>query len=113
MNFKTVLINNKCTLSYENGWMNIDENKEFLDDISTLIINSLQVVISSCLLNEISKRKINLIFTDEHKNPNILLMRMNDNSLSAKRLNEQIAFDQEKKDIIWRLIIRNKILMQK
>ena len=113
MSFKTILINTKSTLSYENGWMTINKNKEFLDDVSTLIINTLQVIISACLLNEISKRRINLIFTDEYKNPNILLMRMNDNSLFAKRLNEQIVFEQGKKDIIWRLIIRNKILMQK
>lgn len=109
---KTIVISSKANLSFDNGWMLINIEKEYLDDVSTIVINSLQINITSYLINEIIKRKINLVFTDECKLPSSILTRLYDNSFAPKRLQSQISYSKKKKDYVWMIIVKNKIKMQ-
>ena len=117
MGYKTLTINDKKELSYENGWLIIknDDNEycEFLDDISVLIINSLEIRITSFLLNEINKRNINLIFTDEKKCQSTILFSLYSNTFQAKRYMSQVKYNKQFKDYVWMKIVKNKIKMQK
>lgn len=55
MPFKNIVIDNKCNLSYIEGNMLITKDdivsKVFLDNINSIIVNSLEVTITAYLVN--------------------------------------------------------------
>lgn len=113
MAFRTVSINNRCKLSYSLNYMivrKIDEEKRiFLDDIRLLIINSLEVTITTALMNELSKRKVKLILCNEKCNPECELVSYQNNFYSYRKIKEQINFPLERKENLWTRIIYEKI----
>lgn len=116
MSYKKIIINSKADLSYCDGWLVINkdnnENREYLSDISAIVINSLEVNITTFLINELTKRDINLIFTDEKKNPASSLIPFYGSCMQVKKYNFQLSINEAEKDYVWMLIVKNKIMMQ-
>lgn len=72
MSWRTVVITNRCKLDTKLGFMVIrseDTKRILLDEISVLVIENAGIAITGCLLNELAKRKIKVIFCDEKHNP--------------------------------------------
>ena len=63
MNFRVVYIANPCSLNFKNNSLVVK------NDISTILIDNLQVNISAFLLSKISESKIVLIVVDERHLP--------------------------------------------
>ena len=109
MGFRTVVVSSHSKLEYSLNYLvfkTINEVKRInINEIQTLIIESTSVSITSALLIELMKQKIKVIFCDEKKNPNSELV-------SCKRINEQINWNQESKNLVWKEIIKEKILQQ-
>lgn len=116
MPFRTVIVSSHSKLEYSLNYLvykTVDDIKRIqLDEIHTLIIESTQVSITSALLSELMNKKIKVIFCDEKRNPVSELIPYYGDSISTRRINEQINWKQEIKDAIWQAIIKEKILNQ-
>ena len=113
MAFRNIIINNRCKLSYSMNCLIIrkleDEAKICLDEIRLIVVNNLQVSITTALISELSKHKIKIIFCNEKNNPECEMVSYQNNYYSYRKLKEQINFTPELKDNVWSLIIKEKI----
>lgn len=116
MSFRTVVISNQSKLNYKNRFLVVkqdnDEKYIHLSEIDTIIVDSIAVSISSYLLKELSDNKINIIFCDERHNPFGELSSYYSSHNSSKKIQKQINWTKENKDLIWQSIIKNKIINQ-
>jgi CRISPR-associated endonuclease Cas1 subtype II len=115
MGFRTIVIQKRCKLSLELNSLVIRSDSELrvhLGEISTLIIENTGVAITTALLVEMSKRNINVLMCDEKRNPSFSIMPIYGAHNSSGRIAEQINWDQESKDELWRLIVSEKIHQQ-
>lgn len=116
MAFRTVVIDTHSKLEYSLNYLVFrtpDVTKKLLlDEMHTLIISSTAVSLTTSLINELSKRKIKLIFCDEKHNPSCELMSIYGNSNSSRRIKEQLNWTPEISNVVWQLIIKRKIKNQ-
>ena len=116
MSFRTVVISNQSKLNYKNRFLVVkqdnDEKYIHLSEIDTIIVDSIAVSISSYLLKELSDSKINIIFCDEKHNPFGELSSYYSSHNTSKKIQKQINWSKENKDLIWQSIIKNKIINQ-
>lgn len=115
MSFRTVVISNKCKLSYKNNYMlikNENLNMVHLSEINTVVIDTNLVSITSPLLCEMMERKIKIIFCDERHNPKGEVVPYYGSHNTSKRITSQIKWKQNIKDIVWKEIIAQKIKNQ-
>ena len=115
MSWRTVVITNKCKLSYKNNYLIIrkEDNKMIhLSEVGTIIIDSTLVSITSYLLAELVKRKIKVVFCDERRNPISELIPLYGSHNTSKKILKQIKWDETTKAMIWSKIVKNKIKNQ-
>lgn len=115
MGFRTIVIGSRCKLETKLNYLVCkgDEVKRvFLDEISTIIIHSTAVVISLALLNELVKRNIKVVICNEKHNPSAELMPYYGSYNNSYKLKQQLKWNDDTKQIVWTIIIRNKIINQ-
>ena len=116
MGFRTVIISSHSKLELSMNYLvfkTIDEVKRInISEIQTVIIETTAVSVTSALLAELIRQKIKVIFCDEKRNPISELIPYFGDSISYKRINEQIMWEKEIKDKIWKVIIEEKIKQQ-
>lgn len=116
MSFRTVAIEKRSKLDLRMGYLVIRQNDEtiriFLDEINTLIIENPACCITGCLLAELVKQKIKVIFCDEKHSPCSELMPCYGHGESAGKLGEQIHWDREYCLLLWTKIVAEKIRNQ-
>lgn len=115
MSWRTVVISNRCKLDLKLGYMVVrsEEIKRIhMDEISVIIIENTAVSLTCCLLNEISKRKIKLIFCDEHRNPTSELVSLYGSFDTSLKLRMQLNWDEGIKASVWTVIVSEKIRNQ-
>ena len=70
MSFRTVFIESPCRLYYQSGYMVVrkedDTAKIHLSEISSIVLQTMQVNISGYLLSELAKQKVSLVASDEN-----------------------------------------------
>ncbi len=113
MAFRTVVISSHSKIEYSLEYLvfrTIDGVKRIhLDEISTVIFETTNISITSSILIELVKRKINVIFCDEKHNPIAQLNALAGSHISFKRIIEQIEWKNETKDLVWKEIVKAKI----
>ena len=113
MAFRNIVINSRCKLSYSMNYLVVrkldNEKRVLLDEIKMIIINSLEASITTALISEASKRKIKIMFCNEKCNPECELISYQNNYYSYRKIKEQIGFDDEIKNYLWKRIIEEKI----
>lgn len=116
MGFRVVVISSHSKLEFSLNYLvfkTVDQVKRInINEIQTLIIESTAVSITTSLLAELIKNKIKIIFCDEKRNPISELVPYYGDSISYKRITQQINWNQDFKDKIWKVIIREKIKNQ-
>ncbi len=115
MSFRTVVIKNRCKLDLSGNYLvrrAEDEKKIFIKEISCLIIESTAVSLTACLLSELVKNNVKIIFCDEKHSPESELIPYRNNYISSKRISLQINWDKRFLSKLWLEIIREKILNQ-
>lgn len=116
MSFRTVVISKANKISYKNRLLvvknDMDETYIHLSEIDTLIVDSISVSISTYLLKELAINKINIIFCDEKHNPFGELSTYGIAYNSSKKIASQTKWPKRKKEKLWQLIVKNKILNQ-
>ncbi len=112
MGFRTVVIKNRSKLDYSLSYLVCRgevEKKIHLSEISMLIVESTAVSLTACLLVELNKRKIKVIFCDEKHLPSFHIMGIDDNYHTFKQLTKQIEWNELTKNLVWQSIIKEKI----
>lgn len=115
MSWRTIIVSNKCKLSYKNNYLiirNDDVQMVHLSEINIIVIDTLEVSITTYLISELSKRKIKVIFCDERRNPSSELISYYGAHNTSKRVLMQINWDSSTKNCVWRELVKYKINMQ-
>ena len=116
MSFRTVVIEKRSKLDLRMGYLVIRQENQtlrvFLDEISTLIVENPACCLTGCLLSELTKRKIKVIFCDEKHSPCAELLPCNGHSECSGKLQEQIQWDKDFCQSLWTMIIAEKIRNQ-
>jgi CRISPR-associated protein Cas1 len=113
MAFRTVIINTHCKLEYGLGYLiyknSEGEKRVYIREINNLIVQSTAVSITTALLCELIKNKINVVFCDEKNDPCSNLIPFYGATDSGKKILFQCNLGQIIKDKIWKRIIVEKI----
>lgn len=115
MSWRIVVISKRAKLNYKMGYLIIRtevEQKIFLKEISTIIIENTAVSITSYLLSELSKEKIKVIFCDEDRNPSSEIIPYYGSHDTSIKIRNQIAWQENTKEQIWTEIVKEKIQNQ-
>jgi CRISPR-associated endonuclease Cas1 subtype II len=112
MSFRTIVINNRAKLDYELDYLVIkNENitKIPIQEISILIINNVQVSLTTYLVSKLVDSKVKVLFSDEKRNPCCEITPFYSNYSNYAKIKQQILWKQEIKDILWSKIIKKKL----
>ena len=115
MSWRTVVVSSHCKLDLKMGCMVIrsDDIKRInLDEISMVLVESTAVSITGCLISELTRRKIRLVFCDEKYNPCAELAPLYGSHDCSAKLRTQIRWSSETKAIVWTSIVSEKIRNQ-
>ena len=116
MAFRTVVIENRCKLEYSLNYLicrkENDIKRVVIDEIKTLVINSLQVSITTSLISELIKKKVKVIFIDNEHNPLGEIVPYQNNYYSYRKIKEQLNIPTNRKMYLWKRIIEQKIKNQ-
>lgn len=115
MSWRTVIVSTHSKLEYKMGYLvcrNEQIQKIHLSEISTLIIESTAVSLTSALICELIKNKINVVFCDEKHNPHSQVLPVNGSHDSSKKLKIQTEWDETIRGDVWTEIVANKIYQQ-
>ena len=115
MSWRTVIVSTHSKLEYKMGYLvcrNEQIQKIHLSEISTLIIESTAVSLTSALICELIKNKINIVFCDEKHNPHSQVLPVNGSRDSSKKLKIQTEWDDTIRGDVWTEIVANKIYQQ-
>ncbi len=115
MSFRTVVISSICKLDLKMGYLVIrgEETKRiFLDEIEILLIENSAVSLTGCLIEELSNRKIKVIFCDSKRNPVSELVPYYGCHDCSQKIRFQIAWSEDIKGAVWTEIVSDKIRKQ-
>lgn len=115
MSWRVVVISNRAKLDLKLGYVVVRSDTTtqiHLSEISQIIIENTAVSITACLLCELVKRKIKVIFCDEARNPQSELMPYYGSHDTSDKIRHQIAWSEETKQMIWTEIVIEKIRKQ-
>lgn len=115
MSFRTVVIKNRVKMEYSlNNLICRGENEIQinLNEVSCIIVENMASVITTSLLVELVKRKIQVIFCDEKHQPQFELVPYISSVNPYVKIKTQMQWTKEIKDKLWQLITKEKITNQ-
>lgn len=115
MSFRTVVVTKQCKCSYKNGYLVVrDEDTKLihLSEIYCLVLDTTAVSVTAYLINELMKRKIQIIICDEQHNPSGEVLPIYGSHNTSKKVTEQIAWTENAKQSVWTVIVSEKIRKQ-
>lgn len=116
MSWRIVTVTRRCKLDLKMNYLVVrseDEVKRIhLDEISVLMLENTAISITGCLLCELSRRKIKVIFCDAQRNPCAELVSQYGSYDCSRKIEKQIKWSNETKGLVWSEIIAEKIRKQ-
>ena len=115
MSWRTVVVSSSAKLDYQLGYLVVRKDttvKIHISEISLLMIESTAVSLTAALLNELTKKKIKVIFCDEKRNPSSELVSYYGSHDTSAKVRDQIQWSEQKKAVIWTEIVTEKIRKQ-
>ena len=101
---RTIFIENRCKIGYSNDYLKIDREGEIItfhiDEFDVIVFSSLEISCSLYLLNKLSEKGKSVIFCNSKKLPYCNLSPLAGTQNSYLRLQEQLSWSKEAKDII-------------
>lgn len=116
MSWRIVSVSSISKLDYKMGYL-VVRNREsttriHLSEISLLILESTAISLTACLLRELDRQKIDVIFCDETRTPYGMLSSLYGSHDTALRYREQAAWSKESAASVWAELVRRKIIGQ-
>lgn len=115
MNSTYINIDKPATLVVKDKVLNIIQKETIkvpFEDITVIILNHFEIMISKNVFEEISKNKISLIFTDSKQQPTGIFLPFVGNVLQTNIIEKQSKMKQTLKGNLWKTIIKAKITNQ-
>lgn len=116
MSWRTVVVKNRCKLSFRNDYMIVFGEKVektiHISEIGRLIIENTATTLTSYLLYELSRAKVKIIFCDHQKNPYSEMVPYFGAHNSSKQFRLQGEWSEDFKAEIWQKIVQQKISKQ-
>ena len=115
MSWRTIVISRSAKLDYKMDYLVVRQEeitRIHLSEISVLMVESTAVSLTVTLLNELTKRKIKVIFCDEKRNPSSELISYYGSHDTSAKVRKQIEWTAEMKSMIWTEIVTEKIRKQ-
>lgn len=115
MSWRVVVVSNSAKLDYQMGYLTVRQDtttKIHLSEISILLIESTAVSVTACLLCELIKKKIKVIFCDEKRNPSSELVPFYGCHDTSMKMRKQIEWTENDKTAVWTEIVAEKIRKQ-
>ncbi|WP_300409065.1 type II CRISPR-associated endonuclease Cas1 [Lagierella sp.] len=116
MGWRQIIITGRAKLDLKMNYLVVRKDtttKIHISEIDILVIESLQVSITTALIQELSKNKVKVIFCDETYSPFCEVTSYYGKYNSPLMLKNQINWKKENKLKVWTEIIRQKIKNQK
>lgn len=117
MSWRTIYISESERLGlYLDNLLIIKNGEEYkipLRDIGSIIVEDNRTVITLKLINKILEYNILLVFCDDKYNPIGILNSTTGYFRQSKLVNQQINWDKNLKDILWKEIVKIKLENQK
>ena len=89
-----------------------DTKRVSLDEVSMILVESTAVSITGCLISELTRRKIRLVFCDEKYSPCAEMTPLYGSHDCSAKIRTQIGWSSETKAFIWTAIVSEKIRNQ-
>jgi len=116
MSWRTVVVTGTAKLEYKLDYLVIRKkdsvSRVHLSEIGMLIVESTMVSMTSVILCELVKRKVKVIFCDEHHDPISELTPYYGSHNTSLKVREQSIWGDDIKARLWQRIIRDKIAKQ-
>lgn len=115
MSWRVVVVSNSAKLDYQMGYLTVRQGtttKIHLSEISILLVESTAVSMTACLLCELMKKKIKVIFCDEKRNPSSELIPFYGCHDTSMKMRKQIEWSKDDKAAVWTEIVAEKIRKQ-
>ncbi len=115
MSWRSLIISHPSKLSLKNNQLCIEQGEIWsvpLEDISAIVIESQQVLITESLLSKLCENNTVVYFCDSKHIPNGYLLPYYQHSRQLKVLKEQILLSEPFKKRCWQRIIKQKVINQ-
>lgn len=115
MSWRTVVVSNRSKLDYRMGYLVVRGEstlRVFLDELAILVIENPAVSLTGCLLEALTEKKVKVIFCDSKRSPMAELVPHHGSHDSSLKIRNQAAWKEERKALIWREIVTEKIRKQ-
>ena len=115
MSWRTVVVSSRAKLDLSMNYLEIrmEETKKIhLSEIHTLIVESTAVSLTACLLSELMRRKVKVIFCDAQRNPQAELLPYYGSHDTSAKVRQQAGWSAGMKEMIWAEIVAEKIRRQ-
>ena len=115
MSWRSLIISHPSKLFLKNNQLCIQQEEVWdvpLEDISAIVIESNQVVITEGLLSKLCENNTVVYFCDRKHIPNGYLLPYYQHSRQTKILTEQISLTEPFKKRCWQTIVKQKIKNQ-
>jgi len=116
MGWRTVVISRRAKIDLHLNYLVVrtDETlKIHISEINTLVLENTAISITGCLLAELIKQKVKVIFCDEKRNPSSELVPYYGSHDTSNKVRAQVAWKESIKGEVWTNIISEKIKKQK
>lgn len=115
MSWRTIVVSSSAKLDYQLGFLVVRTDtttKVHLNEISVLMLESTAISLTACLVNELLKRKIKIVFCDEKRNPCGEVLPYYGSHDTSIKIRKQIVWDASTKATIWTEVVSEKIRKQ-
>lgn len=116
MSERTIYIDSRCKISFSNDYVKIIQqekvNNIHLNDFDTIIFSCIEISCSIYLLYKLSEYGKSVLFCNDKKYPQSLLLPIYGVQNSFERLTDQYSWSVSRKDSLWLQIVKNKITCQ-
>lgn len=116
MGWRTVVVTNTAKLDYKMDYLVVREgdrvSRIHLSEISLVILETPAISLTAYLLCELAKNKIDIIFCDEKRYPNGRYMPFYGSHDTSNKVRKQCIWDDNIKRLIWKDVVKQKILGQ-
>lgn len=116
MGYRTLLVNAHSKLAYQNNYLVFKSaagsEMIHLSEIDVLILETMDITITSMLIKRLIDEKIVVLFCDDKRLPQSMLLDLYGRYDNSKQIRKQIQWEERKKDEAWLQVIDQKIKNQ-
>lgn len=115
MSWRTVVISRRCKLDLSMGYLVVraeDTTRILIEEISVLLLENPAISLTGCLLAELTRQKVRVLFCDEKRSPYAELQPYNGSFDCSRKIRIQIGWTENQKGTVWTEIVAEKIRNQ-